>query len=94
MIRRVCFLAFTLLAISTLYELCPKTNVFHLLLIRHCFPQLHRLTEAETLGLFGGYYRDDVLANPDGTDHGNIRSFMLNGWVGIKFDSAALVSLT
>ncbi len=57
------------------------------------FAQLHKLTEAETLGLFGSYYRDDVLANPDGTDHGNIRSFMLNGWVGIKFDSTALISL-
>lgn len=55
------------------------------------FAQLHALTEAETLGLFGSYYRDDVLENPTGTDHGNIRNFILTGWPGIKFDKAALV---
>jgi hypothetical protein len=41
--------------------------------------------------LFGTYYRNDVLANPTGTDHGNIRNFMLSGWSEIKFDSPALV---
>jgi hypothetical protein len=57
------------------------------------FAQLHDLNESETLSLFGRYYRDDVLANPAGTDHGNIRNFMLNGWAGIKFDSASLTTL-
>lgn len=55
------------------------------------FAQLNELTELETLRLFGTYYRHDVLANPTGTDHGNIRNFMLSGWSGIKFDSPALV---
>ena len=55
------------------------------------FAQLNELTELETLSLFGTYYRNDVLANPTGTDHGNIRNFMLSGWSGIKFDSSALV---
>lgn len=54
------------------------------------FAQLHELNEAETLSLFGHYYRDDVLAKPTGNDHGNIRNFLLTGWAGIKFDSAAL----
>lgn len=57
------------------------------------FAQLHQLSESETLSLFGSYYRNDVLANPTGTDHGNIRNFMLHGWKGIKFDSAALTKL-
>ena len=55
------------------------------------FAQLNELTELETLSLFGTYYRNDVLANPTGKDHGNIRNFMLSGWSGIKFDSPALV---
>lgn len=55
------------------------------------FAKLNELTELETLRLFGTYYRNDVLANPTGTDHSNIRNFMLSGWSGIKFNSPALV---
>ena len=33
-----------------------------------------------TLWLFGDFYRKDVLENPDGTDHANIRAFMEGGW--------------
>jgi hypothetical protein len=54
------------------------------------FAQLNELTKLETLSLFGTYYRNDVLANPTGTDHGNIRNFMLTGWSGIKFDGMPL----
>ena len=57
------------------------------------FAQLHELTEFETLNLFGNFYRDDVLANPSGDDHGNIRNFMRTGWQGITFDNPALASL-
>lgn len=57
------------------------------------FARLHKFTEAETLSLFGSYYRDDVLTNPTGTDHGNIRNFMLTGSQGINFDSPALTNL-
>ena len=53
------------------------------------FAQLHTLSESETLYLFGRYYRDDVLGNPTGGDHANIRNFMLTGWSGIKFDGLA-----
>lgn len=54
------------------------------------FSQLNALSEMETLALFGHYYRDDVLGNPTGEDHANIRNFILDGWLGIKFDGEAL----
>ena len=56
------------------------------------FAQLNGLTEQQTLACFGIYYRHDVLGNPDASDHQNIRQFMINGWSGIRFDSAPLVS--
>ncbi|MFV5687605.1 HopJ type III effector protein [Flavobacterium sp. ZT3R25] len=56
------------------------------------FAQLQNLTEAETLACFGAYYFDDVLKNPEGTDHQNIRNFMKTGWNGIRFDRIALIS--
>lgn len=54
------------------------------------FARLHHLSEMETLALFGDYYRRDVLDNPTGTDHGNIRNFMKYGWKGIRFNGDAL----
>lgn len=51
--------------------------------------RLQGLTEAETLALFGGYYRQ-VLDNSDGADHQNIRQFMRHGWAGIRFEGEAL----
>ena len=56
------------------------------------FAQLNNLTEAQTLACFGTYYRDDVLAFPEATDHQNIRQFIINGWQGVTFTGAALVS--
>ena len=50
------------------------------------FAKLHQLSEAETLHCFGDYYRVDVLKNPKGSDHGNIRAFMESGWEGVRFD--------
>lgn len=54
------------------------------------FAKLHHLSEPQTLACFGRYYREDVLRNPDGDDHQNIRNFMQTGWAGIEFDAAAL----
>ena len=54
------------------------------------FAQLHELNQDETLACFGDYYRVDVLQNPTGSDHGNIRSFMRCGWEGINFEQAPL----
>ncbi len=53
------------------------------------FAQLNALTEAETLACFGRFYRD-VLNEPSGTSHGNIRAFMRDGWAGVRFDGQAL----
>ncbi|WP_440875635.1 HopJ type III effector protein [Thalassotalea sp. PLHSN55] len=54
------------------------------------FAQLNQLTEQQTLNLFGAYYREDVLQNPKGTDHANIRNFILTGWQGVELAKNAL----
>lgn len=55
------------------------------------FAQLNQLTEADTLACFGRFYKE-VLNDPQGTGHGNIRAFMRDGWAGVKFDRQALVA--
>jgi len=50
------------------------------------------LDEQSTLACFGSYYRDDVLGDPSGEDHANIRNFMKYGWDGVLFDSNALTA--
>jgi len=54
------------------------------------FAKLNSLSECETLACFGHYYRHDVLSNPDGSDHANIRTFMRYGWGGIHFEQLSL----
>jgi hypothetical protein len=49
------------------------------------YAALSNLDKETTLKLWGQYYRD-VLKNPDGTDHANIRNFMKTGWEGVSFD--------
>ncbi len=55
------------------------------------FGQLNGLSVDETLACFGKFYREDVLGNPGGEDHQNIRNFMLSGWDGVSFHGAALM---
>ncbi len=55
------------------------------------FAKLLDLTQEQTLNLFGDYYKKDVLQNPEGTDHQNIRNFMVSGWGGIAFEGDALL---
>ena len=55
------------------------------------FAQLNELNVADTLCLFAEHYQA-VLANPNGTDHQNIRQFMLKGWAGIVFEGNALIA--
>ena len=55
------------------------------------FAQKHSLTKDETLALFGAYFREDVLKNPNGTDHQNIRNFQQFAWERIVFDGEALL---
>ena len=58
------------------------------------FAQLNKLSKDETLACFGKYYREDVLTNPDGHDHANIRNFMRHGWDAINFEAPALSAKT
>jgi hypothetical protein len=57
------------------------------------FAKLNNLNEAQTLACFGRFYRQDVLENPAGDDHGNIRNFIKTGWQGIDFDKVALTAI-
>ncbi|MCW3463773.1 HopJ type III effector protein [Chitinophaga nivalis] len=54
------------------------------------FAQLNNLSKEDTLYLFAEHYQS-VLNHPEGTDHQNIRQFMLHGWAGIAFEGQALV---
>ena len=54
------------------------------------FAKINNLSEKETLALFGDFYRNDVLQNPEGEDHQNIRNFIKYGWDGILFTEDAL----
>ena len=54
------------------------------------FAKLNNLSKEETLFLFGDFYRNDVLKNPEGIDHQNIRNFIQFGWDEISFEGEAL----
>lgn len=54
------------------------------------FAKLNNLTADQALQCFGDYYRADVLQNPEGDDHQNIRNFIQQGWAGIQFSGNAL----
>lgn len=48
------------------------------------FARLNDLSKEDTLYLFAEHYQS-VLNDANGTDHQNIRQFMLHGWPGIVF---------
>ncbi|OCB77362.1 HopJ type III effector protein [Flavobacterium crassostreae] len=54
------------------------------------FAKAQQLSLDQTLACFGAYYFEDVLNHPNGTDHQNIRNFMLTGWDGLHFEADAL----
>ncbi|SHM21936.1 HopJ type III effector protein [Chryseobacterium carnipullorum] len=54
------------------------------------FAKLQGLSKEQVLPLFGEFYREDVLQNPEGMDHQNIRNFMEYGWKGVSFEGEAL----
>ena len=53
------------------------------------FAHINCLDAASTLYLFAEHYQA-VLANPEGTDHQNIRQFIKHGWPGVIFEGEAL----
>lgn len=55
------------------------------------FAQLNNLSQEDTLHLFAEHYQA-VLNTPDGTDHQNIRQFMIHGWGGVIFEGQALIA--
>ena len=54
------------------------------------FAKLENLSKDETLACFGSYYFEDVVKNPEASDHQNIRNFMKSGWEGIQFENKSL----
>lgn len=56
------------------------------------FAQINQLSQQQTLSLFGDFYRKDVLEDPAGTGHQNIRNFMQYGWEGIVFSQLPLTA--
>lgn len=56
------------------------------------FAQINQLNQQQTLSLFGDFYKKDVLDNPTGNDHQNIRNFMEFGWEGISYPVQALTA--
>lgn len=54
------------------------------------FAKLQGLTKNETLACFGKYYFEDVLNDPNGNGHQNIRNFMKTGVKGLVFDNSTL----
>jgi len=50
-------------------------------------------SEAEVLASFGEHHRQ-VVGDPGGSSHGNIRAFMKHGWKGVQFpDGLALTAV-
>lgn len=54
------------------------------------FAKLQSFTKEETLACFGQFYFDDILKDPSGTGHQNIRNFMKTGFEGVAFDGDPL----
>lgn len=57
------------------------------------FALLNQLSQQQTLSLFGDYYHLDVLNDPNGTSHQNIRQFMRHGWSGVQFKTKGALVL-
>ena len=55
------------------------------------FAQMHGVSEDATLRMFCQHYQQ-VLDEPEGDSHANIRAFMKHGWEGITFAGPALVT--
>ncbi len=55
------------------------------------FAVAENLTKEETLASFGQFYFEDVLKDPNGDGHQNIRNFMTYGFEGLDFKGEALV---
>ncbi|MDO6759625.1 HopJ type III effector protein [Tamlana sp. 2_MG-2023] len=55
------------------------------------FAKKQGFTKEETLACFGRFYFEDVLEDPNGSGHQNIRNFMKTGFEGLVFEGEALL---
>ncbi len=55
------------------------------------FAKDQNFTKEETLACFGQFYFDEVLNDPNGTGHQNIRNFIKTGFNGLSFEGKPLV---
>ena len=55
------------------------------------FAKIQEFSKEETLACFGRYYFEDVLQDPEGDGHQNIRNFIKTGFQGLKFEGEALL---
>ncbi|MBU3820518.1 HopJ type III effector protein [Flavobacteriaceae bacterium XHP0103] len=54
------------------------------------FAKLQGFSKEETLACFSAFYFEDVLKDPNGTGHQNIRNFMKTGFDGLVFSGQPL----
>ena len=54
------------------------------------FAKAQSLSKAEALACFGAFYFEEVLNDPTGTGHQNIRNFINHGFDGLTINGAAL----
>ncbi|MEW4922177.1 HopJ type III effector protein [Algibacter sp. 2305UL17-15] len=54
------------------------------------FAKLQGFSKDETLACFGQFYFEDVLEDPNGEGHQNIRNFMKTGFEGLSFEKNPL----
>ena len=55
------------------------------------FATLHGLTQTQALAMFAQHYQN-VLDEPNGETHANIRAFMKHGFDGLVFEGEALAA--
>lgn len=90
----------TMSAIETYYEFTPtafKNGTLHNAIGENsgscklfAFAKAQGFTKEDTLACFGKYYYEDVLKDPNGTGHQNIRHFMSTGFNGLDFENNPL----
>ncbi|MBU2937960.1 HopJ type III effector protein [Lacinutrix sp. C3R15] len=54
------------------------------------FAQAEGLSKEEALACFGSFYFDEVLNDPNGEGHQNIRNFIKTGFEGLVFEGSPL----
>ena len=54
------------------------------------FAKVQVFSKEDTLACFGQFYFDDVLKDPNGNGHQNIRNFMKTGFDGLTFEGDPL----